>query len=483
MREPVFGIILCGVEQNVITSLSMAESILSVSGTSTTLINHTLEKVFGDRGPIRNLSLASRRELDQSSLIFSKRESDMSEPPARFIRLIERETPNLVTFCRSPVDQTPWERGSDVTIVNDTDYTACEASLFALVRNFVGHATTSTFMGQALMDAFPGLLNDLWKLDDRFVTLSMGVTRLIPLPGLSTAYAARDRLLHDLALFHEAFAAWEDGMDPGVKFRDFDDVSEPIREHVQAFRKVELGASASAPGHLSLLWAMNARVATIVFWSILRIFADQTLLEEIRKDIAPYAKAVRASREETGFPFQEPPRLSIDQDGLYKSCPLLKASYYETMRLDSAPLSFRRLTSDISVTESTGDARNAGLTRPRTYKIQKGQNVAIPHGIFHKDTQYFSNPDQYDPLRFIRTDPETGTKKAHMHTIKPVDGTFEHGGCMSAEREVLPFIAAIAVMWEIEPTSGKRLIIPEHKPASITFLPKKDIRVNLRSRV
>lgn len=483
MKEPIFSIVLYGVKQEVVTSYSMAESILSSPGSSTiSMLNHIREKVFCDRGPIRNLSPASRRELDQNALRFSSRNTNMSEVSAPFIRLIQRETPNLVTFCWSPVDQTPWERGSHVTVVGNGNSSVCEANLFALIRNFVGHITTSTFMGQSLMEVFPGLLDDIWKLDDQFLTLSMGIPRLV-LPGLSTAYAARERLLHALGVFHEAFSAWEDGMDTGDTFRDFDDTSELVREHVQTFRKIGLSATASAPGHLSLLWAMNARAATIVFWSILRIFSDQTLLKDVRKEMAPHAKVFRPSLEETGFPFQEPPRLSIDVDGLYDSCPLLKASYYETLRLDSAPFSIRKLTSDISLTESAEDARNAGLPRPRTYKIQKGENITIPHGIFHKDTEYFSNPEQYDPLRFIRTDPETGAKNAHMHTIRPVGGTFEYDSCMSSEKEILPFIAAIVALWEIEPKSDKRLPIPGHKPASVAFLPTKDIRVNLRCRV
>lgn len=483
MKEPIFGIVLCGVEQNVVTSFSMAETILSSPGTSNiSMINHIREKVFGDRGPIRNLSPVNSHELDQNALRTSSRDTDIPEVSIPFIRLIQRETPNLVTFCWSPVDQAPWERAGHVAVVSNGDSSVCEASLFALVRNFVGHVTTSAFMGQSLMDAFPGLLEDLWKLDDQFATLSMGVSRLV-LPRLSTAYSARDRLLYALGVFHEAFSAWEDGMDSGDEFRDFEDTSDLVREHIHTFRKIGLSATASAPGHLSLLWAMNARAATIVFWSILRIFADQTLLNDIRKEITPYAKAFRPSLEETGFPFQEPPRLSIDVDGLYNSCPLLKASYYETLRLDSAPLFFRKLASDISLAESAEDARNAGLARPRTYKIQKDGNITIPHGIFHKDTEYFSNPEEYDPLRFIQEDPETGAKKAHMHTIKPVRGTFEYDSCMSSEREILPFIAAIVALWDIEPTSDKRLPIPGHKPASVIFLPTKDIRVHLKCRV
>lgn len=478
MKEPVFGITLRGVEEDVVTSPSVAESILSSPVSSITpFANHILARVFGDRGQIRNLRPSGRRELDQNALNLLMREPSVTETtPVR--KFIERETPNLVTFCHSMVDQVPWERGAQVTV---TDEGNCEANLFALVRNFVGHITTSAFMGFALTDAFPGLLDDLWALDDQFVSLSMGASRWV-LPGVSSASRARVQLHHALAIFHDAFTAWDDGADPGVKFRDFDDVSEPVKQQVRTFRKLGLSHYASAPGHLSLLWALNAQTATVVFWNVIRVFADRTLLEDIREEIRPFAKASRTSREETGFPFEEPPRLSLDLNGLSSFCPLLKASYYESMRLDSAPLSFRRLTSDLAVTESNDDASNAGLTRPRTYKLKKAGNIAIPHGVFYRDTRCFSNPEQYDPLRFIRMN-ESGMKEAYMHTIKPSGGLLGYENCMPAEREILAFTAAFVAMWDIGPVDGKELIIPGHKPSSATFLPKNDTRVKLRVRV
>lgn len=482
IKEPVFGIVLRGVEQNVVTSLSMAESVLSFPGASIIpMVNHTLKNVFGDRSAIRNLNPASRRELDQNSHNLLTRESNKAEGIAPVIRLIKQETPNMVTFCRSPVDQAPWERGCEVTVSDDESDLFCETDLFTLIRSFVGHTTTSAFMGQALFDAFPELLDDLRTLDEQSAILSIGAPRWLSFPWVSAACAARDRLLYTLAVFHDAFAAWDDGADPGAEFRDFDDVSEPVKQQIRIFRNQGLSKHASAPGHLSLLWAMNAQASNSVFWHVLRIFADRKLLEDVRKEIAPYAKSSRPSGEETGFPFQELPRLSIDTEGLYSSCPLLRASYYETARLDSAQLSFRKLTSDLTITESNEDARDAGMSRPRTYQLEKTDNVAIPHGIFHRDAERFSNPDQYDPLRFIRTD-ETGVKKAYMHAINTSASLLGCDGS-APEREILAFTAAILAMWNIEPASEGGFMIPEHKPTSVAPMPKTDIRVKLRARV
>ncbi|EAW08003.1 cytochrome P450 [Aspergillus clavatus NRRL 1] len=485
MDEAVFAIIMGGTRHNIVVSPSLARAILSSRSTSSvSLINYALEKIGGDKGAIRGLSSSDHHLIHHNNPNLFMREPFLTDASKDATSLIERETPNLVTFCRSMVDQAPWERGSEAEVIDGHDKPISTVNLFALVRNFVGHITTSVFMGQALLEAFPDLLDDIWVFDSHFLALSLGAPRWLPLPGVSAAYAARDRILENLAAFHQAFVSWDDGNEPAVEFRDLEDVSEPVKQRIRKFKELGLSAKSSAPGHLSLLWAMNANSPNAVFWHILRIYSDPALLEEVRKEIAPYVKVSRPSREETGFPFLEPPKISLDSDGLFKSCVLLKASFYETMRLDSASLSFREVTTDLTVTESLEDAAAAGLTQPRTYAIKKGENVSVVHGAVQRDPRFFSNPDQFDPLRFVITDPETGEKRAEMHTISPFGGGVS--GCKGrafAERKILLFSAAIISMWDIEPVEGSEFKIPRHRRSTGQFAPKNDIRVRMSTRV
>lgn len=485
MDEPAMAIYMAGTKHTVVVSPSMAKSVLSSrSASSTTLINHALKVIFGDRGHLRNLDPANDKNFHHTIPGLFTKEPFISEASASLVRTLERDAPNFVTFCHSVVDQALWERNSDLEVVDFQGKQACEVNFFGLLRNFVGQATTTTLLGQAILEEFPTLLDDVWMLDDRFPTMALGLPRWIAVPGVPAAYAARDRLLGALAEYHQAFNYWDDGVDPGVKFRDLDDVCEPIKQRIRLSKSMGLSPHSSAAGHLSLLWAMNGNAPNIVFWHILRLLADPTLLEDVRKEIAPYVKASRPTQEETGFPFQESPKISIDAEGLFKSCHLLKASYYETLRLDSANLSFRELTSDVTVRESETDATVAGSEQPRSYEIKKGAKVAIPHGVIHTDPRYFSNPSQFDPLRFILADPETGEKRAKLHTISPFGlGAFECKGKAFAEREVLSITSAIISLWNIEPVNGKSLTLPSHKMATGVYLPKKDIRMRISSRV
>ncbi|KAF4767741.1 hypothetical protein HAV15_010011 [Penicillium sp. str.  len=274
----------------------------------------------------------------------------------------------------------------------DGDQTVCEANLFALVSNFIGHVTSTFLMGEAFVENSPNLAEDLGRLDDCFVTLFAGTPRWVPHPAASAGHAASDRLRHIFSVFHRAFTAWDDGIDAGIELRDLDDVSELVKDRMRTFRKLELSPGASAAGHLSLYYDLIEHTTKITFWTITHLFAEPSLLDQVRKEIAPYVVASRPPREETGFPFDEPPRLSLDIEKVLTSCPLFRACYYETVRLHSAGISFKKLASDVTLSESAEEAAY-GLTEPRTYKVAKGEDIIVPHGAHYHDARYFSNPE------------------------------------------------------------------------------------------
>lgn len=478
MDEPVFGVYLRGETHDSVVSPSMMKTVMSSDASSTPVLDQALQNVFGDRSLMRNLHLNRNQEVrDDVSELMSK-ESFANDVSVAITKLLQRNTSSLVTFSGSPVDMAPWERESHVD-VSEEDQSVCEANLFELVRSFMGHNVTTLMMGEAFVENFPMFLADLWTLDRNFVPLFIGARRWVPTPGVSAGFAARDRLLHIMSIFYRAFSAWDDGIDPGIELRELDDVSELMKQRMRTFRKLELSPGASAAGNLSLYWDVMEHTIKMTFWTIIHIFADIALLKEIRTEIAPYVQSTRLSREETGFPFEEPPRLSLDLEKLLDSCPLLKACYYETLRLHSAGISSRKLESDLTLTESIEDA-----TEPRTYKISKGEKVIMPHGVHHNDPQRFSNPDQYDPLRFIMTDATSGAKRASADQIAPfADGLYGSKNNNFTERTILGFTASIVSMWDIQSASGKELIVPPHRTGWGAFLPAKDVRVKMKQTV
>ncbi|CAG7934559.1 unnamed protein product [Penicillium olsonii] len=483
MGEPVFGIYLRGVKHNVVASPSMMKEVLALKHSSNSeVLDQALQNVFGDHSLIR--SLENNPGVKDPAVTILNDVSFVAEASSVISRLVQQNMPNLVSFCRSEVDQNPWERGiSQVELPEDGAQTVCEANLFALLSSFIGHITSSFLMGEAFVENFPNLAEDLGRLDDTFVTLFVGIARWVPHPAASAGHAASDRLRHIMSVFHRALTAVDHGIDPGIELRDLDDASDLVKERMRMFRKLELSAGASAAGHLSLYYDLIGHTSKISFWAITHLYAEPALLEQVRSEIAPYVVASRATRQETGFPFDEPPRLSVDIEQVLTSCPLFKACYYETVRLHSAGISFKKPTSDITLTESAEEAAY-GLTEPRKYKIHRSERLIVPHGAYYHDSRYFSNPDQFDPLRFLVTVPETGTQRADPNVLAPfAEGLYGSTNNGFTERSTLTFIAGVVAMWEIQPTSGKPLAVPGHKTSWGAFRPTKDLRVRMKTRV
>lgn len=133
------------------------------------------------------------------------------------------------------------------------------------------------------------------------------------------------------------------------------------------------------------------------------IYSDQRLLGEIRQELDRYVKVVSPISE---LPITESDRLDMDREGIFRFCPLLKASYLETMRLDVQGTTYKSVTADFTVTESPDDAAMAGKSKPRTYNLSTGQYVCVPHSVHQRDDRYFNEPATFNPKRFYVMDKE-----------------------------------------------------------------------------
>jgi cytochrome P450 len=141
----------------------------------------------------------------------------------------------------------------------------------------------------------------------------------------------------------------------------------------------------------------------VVFWLLWHIYSDQELLAEVRHEIDRHVKVISPKSE---LPIPEPDRLDMNMEGLQRSCPLFKASFFETMRLDVQGTTYRTVTADFTITESPEDAAMVGMSKPRTYKVPKGQYVCVPYSVHQRDGRYFKDPAAFNPKRFYVIDKE-----------------------------------------------------------------------------
>jgi hypothetical protein len=104
---------------------------------------------------------------------------------------------------------------------------------------------------------------------------------------------------------------------------------------------------------------------------LLSIISSPDLLETLRQEIAPFAR-IKDSSGQAG--------LTLDINGLLNSCPTIKATFFETMRLYTNGTSHKKVLQDITLSESAADAAAFWKPRPQTYRIAAGSYLVTPHG-------------------------------------------------------------------------------------------------------
>lgn len=401
------------------------------------------------------------------------RDKWISDATTRTAHAIEDRASSLTSLSSKSEDQHVWEKLGDVEFVDE--HTA-DANFYALIVNFVGDIITPLLFGRAFMDNYPQCLEDLWIFDSgvhHLVTSLLAITL-----AARRATAARTRMLNAISEWHNALAATQRGEDPGPKWADMSDVSEIMQIRVKEWEAAKASTKLHTTNDMSVLWGANANSNKNIFWMLLQIYSRPDLLSTIRAEISPY---VRASPT-TINPHHT--HLHFDIDGLTKSCPVIKATFYETMRCNMSGLGIRSVTQDLTLTESPSDALLFGKPRPHSYHIPAGSLLAISNGTMQQDPRLFPEPQMFDPNRFLFPSEDDPSKMhAVMRNLNTFGGgTYKCKGRAFAEKEMVLFVAGIVTLWDLEMPDGGDIKIPEMGLAGASRSPKGDVRVRLRRR-
>ena len=231
----------------------------------------------------------------------------------------------------------------------------------------------------------------------------------------------------------------------------------------------------------------------VIFWMLFHVYSQPELLSQLRNEIEPYVKI--DTMPATQFANKQPRKLSMNTKALMNDCPLLQATFLETMRVDSLSSSVKRVLEDITVTESLQDAEKQGRSVAYTYRIPKGEVLWFPHAVHQTDERYWSSPHEFEPRRFWVQEKEQqnedgkrsaknemGKLRVDYKTMKVWGGgSTMCKGKSFAEAEVTMFTAAIFTMWDIEAVGG-RWKHPGQTTSGGTAKPLRQTRVRLRPR-
>lgn len=219
--------------------------------------------------------------------------------------------------------------------------------------------------------------------------------------------------------------------------------------------------------------SMNTIISSITSWLLLRIYSDPGLAERIRAETALFAKV---SQPTHGFAIPEPPSLGLDAEGLTQSCPLLKACYYECLRLDTSPVLVSSVRKNVVLTKPRKDL--FGAERPASYRLKVGEMLAIPLRLHHYDPQEFDfNAERF----FVPGQAEDGATV--MDPSIPLPWAGAEGmlpGRELIEPLILALVAGFLALWDFKPLeSGQRAM---HQAAPNFLGPVEDVRVRVRRR-
>ncbi|KAK3673650.1 hypothetical protein LTR78_006555 [Recurvomyces mirabilis] len=476
MSPGIFTLNFFGGRHNIIHNPSLATALMnqkSTIATSDDVSRHILSVVFGFPKQEQDKYDAALPEMltCYKHLLSEPSLGNMTRDTGERLR---GRIMDFVTGSESLVDQMPWERTSGVeTTKNKSGESVVEASLLPLVRDYAAHITNPSLVGSDFLANYPDFFEDIWTLDKGILMLATGLPRWFPVPALTRAHIARQRILAAVDTFHVMLDKHMEGEKPDSKWSSLDDVGSLVMARMSVYRKYGWSIRARAATEHSLLWAANANSDTLIFWMINRIYADKALLAMVREEIAPYVRVVQPKSD---LPIAESPRLeTFDIDGLCNSCPLLKSCYIECLRLDAAPWSLKIVKQDFVLQGRDKEAPS--------WQLRKGDYAHVAHDLHNTDPASFPNPDAWKPDRHIKFDKGEKSQVADMGSIRPYGGGASMcKGRAFAFKQAMLFPAAMIAMWDIEPAGGGDWKMPRHRKATGVYNSNDDTRVWVKRR-
>lgn len=444
---------------------------------------HLMKSNFG--WPRNKASLeAYDKMIDDLIVLYEKlnTEPSLSQMVDRTVQRLRHNIADFVTFNESEIDQTDWEKSADAETVRDkTGEQVVEADLYDLVRNFIAMTANVSLFGTDFVENYPRFWQHLWRFDDGFIALATDLPAWLPISKAIAARRARSEAMACLRAFHTALESDREGKKPTPEWADIDNVSPLIQSRVDdVYRKHNLTIEQRASCEFGLAWAMNANSNSFVFWLLWRINSDAVLLARIRDEIAPYI-VIEKPAHGFGSAFKAALRIeSIEVEGLVNNCPLLKAAYIETLRLDVSAWSFKVIREDAIISAKDGSSEK--------FLLSKGTYAHGAHGLNHMNPDVFEEPKEWYIERHIKWDTsnEKGEKRpvgADMGVVRPYGGGVSMcKGRQFALKEILTFTAAILAIYDMEPAGGGPWKLPKQSNGAGTKRPASSTRVWVKSR-
>src|ERR1700761_3354127 len=300
-----------------------------------------------------------------------------------------------------------------------------EVDLLSWTQRIFTPATASGFYGpDNPLAKTPALEADFWDFDHGIGSLLMGV---YPAITARRPFYARERLV-------EAFKTY-------LQNKTYITASGVVQKRIELLNEHGFSLDSSARSELSFLFAGIINTTVSSFWLVLRIFADQSLLEEIRNEICEAHNLDPATIFSASPPTAD---LTLRISALKSHCPLLNAASRESMRLASDAPSTRLVTAETTLNDKESGA---------SYTLLAGSIVQISGAAMHASPRIWGiDVDTFNPRRFLVAKGDqrgSGTQVNHPAAYRAFGGgsTLCPGRHLAAS-EVLAWAAAVIMAFD-----------------------------------
>lgn len=128
--------------------------------------------------------------------------------------------------------------------------------------------------------------------------------------------------------------------------------------------------------------------------------------------------------------------------------PLLRSIWFETLRMHNNLLTVREVGKDLT------------LPGTRNWQLKKGNVISVPAALVHFDEKLHPSPDEFNPERFLEK-AMGGKGENASRTIKPFGGGSTYcPGRIFGEKQMMGFIAALLMRFDIEVTENDWTVPP-----------------------
>lgn len=208
-----------------------------------------------------------------------------------------------------------------------------------------------------------------------------------------------------------------------------------------------------------------------IFWVLFDVFSRPQLLAELREEITQGALHIESSNND--LPNQSKTTHTLDMNSLRDNCPLLLATWQETLRLRANVAAVRLVYKDTIINDN--------------YLLKAGSLVQMPSNVLNLDPQTWGNDAfDYNPTRFLGSNDIGTTKRESKRNGFLTFGTspWTCPGRHFATAEALALISMFVMRFDFTPVSGvwKSPEVNETKMALSVPPPAGELMVNIVPR-